>query len=113
MDALATLGREQRDHVVARLDERYPFPDLGHDTGAFVAKHTRGVPAGVSTAGGVQIGMAYATSVYLDEHLPHLGGRQVDVLDNQRLAELLEDGGTHSHRFASLMNPRGFSIDMI
>ncbi len=98
MDALAALGGEQRDDVVARRDEPAPaVTDLLHHTGAFVAEHTRRVAGRVGSGGRVQVGVADAAGREPDERLARLRLVEVDLLDGERLSELLQDGGADPH----------------
>ena len=91
VDALAALGREQRDHVVAGRDERDTVTDALDDTGALVTEDARRVAGRVGTGGGVEVGVADAAGGEPDEHLARLRLGEIDLLDDERAAELLED----------------------
>jgi hypothetical protein len=95
--ALAALRREERHDVVARHDRRNAWADLLDDARALVPEHGRRVPGRIGARGGVQIRMADAARNEPDEHLACLRLRQVDLLDDERLAELLEDCGPDPH----------------
>ena len=69
VDALAALGREERDDVVARRDERDARPDALDDAGALVPEHARRVPGRVGARGGVEIGVTHAARGKPHEHL--------------------------------------------
>ena len=97
MNALTALRREQRDDVVAGSDERHARPDPLDDSSPLVPEHARRVPRRVRTRRRVQIGVADAASGEPDEHLAVLRLCEVDLLDDERLAELLEDCGADLH----------------
>ena len=101
MDALAALRREQRDHVVAGSDERHARPDRLDDARALVPEHARRVAGRVGARGGVQVGVADAARGQPDERLAGLRLREVDLLDDERLPELLENSGADLHRDSS------------
>ena len=98
VDALAALGREERDHVVARLDERHALADRLDDARALVAEHARRVAGRVGARGGVHVGVADAAGGEPDEHLARLRLGELDLLDDERLPELLEHCGADPHR---------------
>ena len=97
VDALAALRREQRDHVVADGERGDVGPDLLDDPGSLVAEDRRRVSGGVGAGGGVEVGVADAAGGEADQDLsrPRLG--ELDLLDDERLAELLEDRRAHPH----------------
>ena len=97
VDALAALRREQRHDVVARADERDAVADALDHARALVAEHARRVAGRVGAGGGVQVGVADAAGDEAHEHLAGLRLREVDLLDDQRLAEFLEDCGADLH----------------
>src|SRR5262249_21688582 len=97
MDALAALGREQRDHVVARAHRRDAVADALHDTRSLVAEHARRIAGRVDARGRVQVGVADAARGEPHEHLARLGLGEVDLLDDERLSELLQNGGADLH----------------
>src|SRR5262245_19300462 len=90
MDALATLGGEERDHAVARLDERDSVADSLDDACALVTEDTRRVARRVGAGGRVEIRVADAARGQADEHLPFPRLLQLDLLDGERLPELLQ-----------------------
>ena len=98
VDALAALGREQRDHVVARLHERHALADRLDDAGALVPEHARRVAGRVGARGGVHVGVADAARGQADERLARPGLGQVDLLHDERLPELLQHCGADPHR---------------
>ena len=106
VDALAALGREERDHVVAGRDERDAVADALDDAGALVPEHARRVAGRVGAGGGVEVGVADAARGEPDEHLARLRLGEVDLLDDERAAELLEHCCADFHG-ASLPRYRG------
>src|SRR5205814_10364449 len=93
VDALAALGCKERDDVVARPDEGCPRPDRLDDARALVAEHARRVAARIGARGGVEIGVAVAARREPDERLAGFRLLEPDVLDDERLPELLENCG--------------------
>ena len=91
MDALAALGGEERDHVVAGRNERDTVADTLDDTSALVPEHARRIAARVGTGRRVEVGMADAAGDDPNERLALLRLLQLDVLDDERLPELLQD----------------------
>ena len=77
--------------------EATPVADPLDDAGALVAEHGRRVAGRVGARGGVEVGVADAAGDEPDQHLagPRLG--ELDLLDGERLAELLEHRGAHLH----------------
>ena len=74
-----------------------PSPTCLDDAGALVAEHGGRVAGGVGAAGGVEVGVADAAGGEPDEHLARAGPVELDVLDDERLGELLEHGGADLH----------------
>ena len=98
MDALAALGREERDDVVAGSDKAAAaLADALDDAGALVAEDARRVAGRVGAGGRVQVGVADAAGGEPDERLTSLRLGQLDVLDDERLPELLQHGGADPH----------------
>ena len=96
--ALAALGREQRDDVVAGRDEAAAaLADPLDDAGALVPEHAGRVSGRIGPGGRVQVGVADAAGGEPDERLACLRLVELDLLDDERLAELLEDGGPDLH----------------
>ena len=91
VDALPALGSEERDHVVAGRDERDAVTDALDDAGSLVPEHARRVAGRVGAGGGVEVGVADAAGGEPDEHLAGLRLGEVDLLDDERAAELLEN----------------------
>ena len=98
VDALAALGREQRDDVVALAQRGDALADPLDDPRALVAEHGRRVAGRVDARGRVQVGVADAAGDEPDQHLAGTWVSQLDLLDDERLAELLEHRSTHLHR---------------
>ena len=97
VDALAALRREERHDVVARRDRGDAVADRLDDAGALVAEHRRRVPRRVGAGGGVQVGVADAARGEPDEHLARLRLGELELLDLERRAELLENRGLDVH----------------
>ena len=106
VDALPALGGEERDHVVAGRDERDAVTDALDDAGTLVAEHAGRVAGRVGAGGGVEVGVADAAGGEPDEHLARLRLGEIDLLDDERAAELLEDCGADLHG-ASTKRPGG------
>ena len=107
VDALAALRGEERDDVVAGLDERHALADALDDARALVPEHARHVSGRVGARGGVQVGVADAARSEPHEHLALLRLREIDLVDDERLPEFLEHGGADLHRGQA--NPRACS----
>ena len=103
--ALAALGREERDDVVAGLEQVTSGPDRLDHARALVAEHRRRVAGGVDARGGVEVGVADAAGDQPDQHLAGLRLGEVDLLDGERLAELLQHRGAHLHRTFTVGDP--------
>ena len=97
MEALAALGREERDHVVARRDERDTRPDALDDPGSLVPENARRVSGRVGAGGGVEIGVTHAARGKAYEHLAFPRLCQIELLDDERLPEVLEHCGADLH----------------
>ena len=97
VDALPTLGREERDHVITGGDERDAVADTLDDTGTLVPEHARRIAGRVGAGSGVEVGMADAAGSEAHEHLARLRLGEIDLLDDERAPELLEDGCANSH----------------
>ena len=97
VDALAALGREERDDVIAGRDERDAVTDPLDDARALVAEHARRVARSGRRRGRVEVGVADAAGDEPDEHLARLRLRELDLLHDERLTELLEHRGADLH----------------
>jgi hypothetical protein len=106
VDALAALGREERDDVIARRHHRHPRADSLDDAGAFVAEDAGRVAGRVLARCRVEIGVADAARCEADEDLALLRLSEVELLDDERLTELLEDCGADLHRAPSAVERR-------
>ena len=97
VDALAALRREERHHMVARRDGRHVCADALDDARALVPEHGRRVAGRIGARRGVEIGVADAAGGEPDEHLAGPGLSKVDLLDDERLPELLENCCANLH----------------
>ena len=95
--ALAALRREQRDDVVAGRERRDVRADLLDDAGALVPENGRRVAGGIGARRRVEVGVADAAGHEADEHLARARLGELDLLHDERRAELLEDGGADLH----------------
>ena len=83
--------------MVAGRDARHALADLLDDPGALVAEHGRGVAGRVGAARRVEVGVADAAGGEAHEHLTRSRPVELDVLDDERLGELLQNGGANLH----------------
>ena len=97
VDALPAFGREERDDVVAGLHERHTRSDALDDTRTLVSEHAGCVPGRIRSGRRVQIRVAHTARREPDEHLALLRLGEVELLDDERSAELLEHGGADPH----------------
>jgi hypothetical protein len=97
VDALAALRREQRHDVVAGGDARHALADLLDHAGPLVPQHGGRVAGRVGPAGRVEVGVTHAAGGQPHEHLATPGPVELDVLDDERLGELLQNGGANPH----------------
>ena len=95
-------GREERDHAIAGAHAGDSLADVLDDAGALVAEHARRIARRIGAARGVEVGVADAAGLDAHEHLARLGACELDVLDDERLAELLEHRGADLHPWLSL-----------
>ena len=72
-------------------------PDLLDDPRSLVAEDRRRVSGGVGAGCGVEIGVADAAGGETDQDLPRLRLGELDLLDDEGLAELLEHRRAHPH----------------
>ena len=80
-------GREAGDALADRLDHAR----------ALVAEHGGRVAGRVGAAGRVEVGVADAAGGEAHQHLARPRPVELDVLDDERLGELLEYGGADLH----------------
>ena len=80
--------------MIARLDVRYPGPDLLDDSRALVPEHGRH-RSRVNASRRVQIGVADTARSHADEELPLPRRIELELLDHERSAVLVEDGRLH------------------
>ena len=97
VDALAALRREQGHHVVARSQRAHAVADRLNDARALVPEHRGSVAGRVGAGGGVHVGVAHAARRQPHEHLPGARSSKLELLHDERLAELLEHGGADLH----------------
>ena len=97
VDALAALGCEQRHDVIAGGQRADALADALHHPCALVPEHAGRIPARVRPRGGEEVGVAHATGHEPHEDLSCKRLREVELLNRERTAELLEDGGADLH----------------
>ena len=83
--------------MVAGRDARHALADLLDDPRALVPEHGGGVAGGIGATGGVEVGVADAAGREAHEHLTGSRPVELDLLDDERLGELLENGGANLH----------------
>jgi len=98
VNALAALGGEEGDDMVARRQPANVRPDRLDDPGALVTEHGRRITGRVGARGGVEVRVADPARVQTNQHLPIPRLRQLDLLHHERLTELLQHRRPHSHR---------------
>jgi hypothetical protein len=98
VDALAALRREQGHHVVADLERRDARADRLDHAGALVSEDGRRVPGRIDAGGRVEVGVADAARGQPHERFALARLAQLELPDDERLAELLENRGPHLHR---------------
>ena len=74
-----------------------PSPSASTTPAPSWPEHRRRVARRVGARGGVHVGVAHATGRQPHEHLPRSGPVEVDLLDDERLPELLQHGGADLH----------------
>jgi hypothetical protein len=84
----ATLGRVERDHVVALLQRHDARPDIDHHARALMAEDHREQALGIAAGARELVGVADARRLDLDQHLAELRPFEVDFLDFEILAGL-------------------------
>ena len=105
VDALAALRGEERHDVIARRERGHVRADALDDAGAFVAEHRRRVAGRIGARCRVEVGVADAAGGEPDEDLARARLREVDLLDDEWLPELLENRCPDAHA-QSLAQPR-------
>ena len=110
VDALAALGGEEGDDMVPGRHERHVRADPLDDPGALVAEDARRVTGRVRPGRRVEIGVADAARGEPDEHLARLRLGEVELLDDERLAELLEHRCADLHVRQSLTQPSRYRV---
>ena len=91
------------------LQRRHALADRLDDAGALVPEDGRRVARRVDAAGGVHVGVADPAGRHAHEHLARLRPVEPDRLDDERLAEFLEDCCADLHaagRYRSSPRPR-------
>src|SRR4029077_20706373 len=67
------------------------------DAGPLVPEDARGIAGRIGSRRGVEVGVADTAGREPDEHLSCLWLGELDLLDDEQLAELLQDCGADSH----------------
>jgi hypothetical protein len=86
--------------VITRSHAGDTRADVLDHPGAFVTQH-HGQPSGEVALHDVQVGVAQPGVGEPDEHLTLLRPGQVELLDLEGLADLVDDGGGGLHPFSS------------
>src|SRR4029077_9648221 len=97
--ALPALGGEQPDDVIADGERVDAVAERLNNAGALVAENRRGVARRVRARRGVHVGVADTTRLETDEHLPRPRRREIDLLDDERIPELLQNCSPNLHFF--------------
>ena len=98
VDALAALGREQRDHLVTGAKRGHAAPHLLDDAGALVAEDAGGVSGRIGPRGRVQVGVADPAGAQPDQSFPVSRLVELHLLHDEWATELLEHRRAHPHR---------------
>src|SRR5262249_16899110 len=98
--AFAAEHRDAGDDMVARLDVGDVRADGEHHAGGFVAQHAR-AGARIEAFHVVQVAVADAGKGGADQHLVGRRLVELDLLDAERLVDLVHDGGGGFHRATS------------
>jgi hypothetical protein len=81
--------------MVARLEVDDALADRLHDPGTLMSEDDR-KRRRVDSLDDMQIGMTNAARRHAHEHLARLRRVELELLDDERLVELVEDGGPES-----------------
>src|SRR3954447_21703247 len=102
MDAFAALGREERDDPVAGRHAGDAVADALDHARSLVAENGRRIARRVNSRRGVHVGVADAARLERHQHLALTRLGEPDFRYVQRLAKLLEHGGSDLHWAAPL-----------
>jgi hypothetical protein len=95
----AALRAEQGDDVIADGKFVHPRPDGLDHAGTLVTENGRRVPGRVDARGRVEIGVTDTAGDETNQGFTFLRIREVDLLNDQGLTELLQHCRAHLHRF--------------
>ena len=99
--ALPAFGGVERNDVVARRETAHAGAGLDDHARALMAEDRREQPFGVGAGEREFIGVTDAGRLDLDQTFACPGAFDIDVLDDERLAGLMRDGGSGFHPAAS------------
>jgi hypothetical protein len=88
------VGKPGKEDVVARHEAAHVRPDLLHDPGPFVAEDDR-KSGRMDALSDVQVGVAHAAGRHADLQLARLRRVELELLDDERLLEGVEDCRLH------------------
>ena len=91
---MAAEGGQARDHVIAGRDVGHVGPDGFHHACRLVSQHD-GQPVLIKAFDEVQIAVANASGGRPNEDFTRTGFVDLNVFDDQRLADLVQHGGFH------------------
>ena len=95
--ALATLGRVQGDHVIARLNRSHAVAHSQYDSGTLVSHDGREESFGILSGQRKGIRVAYPGSLDFHHNLPGLGVVHLDLFDGQWFASFPGNCGLRFH----------------
>ena len=92
LTAVAAIGEPRQEDVIPRLQSVHARSHLLDDAGALVPQHD-GKLGRVDPLGDVEVGVADTARRHPHEHLAGLRRVELELLDDERLAERPQDGG--------------------
>src|SRR6516164_6243793 len=101
--ALPTLGRIERDDVIALLHARHPGPNIDHDARALMSQDGRKQSLRICPGKRELVGMADAGGLDLDQHFAGLRTFEIDLQDLKRLGLFDGYGGAGFHACRPLL----------
>ncbi len=83
--------------MIAGREAGHALAHVLDNPGALVPEHGRRIAGGIGAAGRVEIGVTDAAGRQAHKHLTGAGPVELDVTDDERLGELLENCGADLH----------------